>query len=1000
MNLKVTFSWLLRTFVLFCLAQVIWGCQSKDATTDTEYQEKTRTDSLGNEYRHVTNDPYDARIYELDNGLKVYLTVDRQEPRVQTLIAVRAGSASEQRETTGLAHYLEHMMFKGSAKMGTKNWEKEKPYLEKISKLYEQRKATDDSAEKRRIYHQIDSLSQKAAQYAIPNEYDKIISNMGGKYTNAFTSKDRTVYMNNIPSNAMDKWIRLERERFRKMVLRLFHTELETVFEEFNTSQDSDYRKARQAMNKALFKGHPYKYSTIGKPEHLKNPSMENVHAFKDEYYAPNNLAICLSGDMNPAETFAKIKKHWGDMKPNDELEEDKDHGKAEPIDGPVEKTVQGPEAERVYVGYRFPANDTNYKMVALLDELLYNGQSGLIDLNLKKQQKVLEASCYSNFYRDYGKLRFYGQAREDQDLEEVKGLLLDQVEKLKKGDFPDWMLEAAIRNKKKERIEQRSSNWKAFAFTDAFIKGKPWIKQVNYLEELGAVSKKDLTEFAQNHLDKDRVVVYKRSGKDTSSTQMPKPPITSVDINRDEKSGFREKIESMGTNPIEPVFLDYDERISTTSLESGIKFNYIENEQNGLFTLYYMIDAGKHHDPKLSLAFDYLEKLGTDQFSPSELEQEFYKLASDFNVFTRSERSYVRVQGLKENFEETVQLLEHLLANAQPDSSAYAKLVDNIIQERKNRKKSKRWNYRAMLNYGRYGPKSGFTNKLPGDSLRAIAPGQLVNKIHSLFDHKHYILYHGIKPMEKVTEIVKTEHAIPDKLEPLPSKRDYPMRPINGDSVFLVDYDMVQARSLLISRGQNQDTTLFPYAKIYNNYYGGGLSSIMFQEIRESKGLAYSVYSSFSTPDTGKHHSIYAYVGTQTDKLETATNEISNLLNNMTESPEQFESAKTNLLKDIATDRTTGASIFFSYLNDRKEGFNQDKDKYIYDKVEDMTMKDLEQFFNDHVKGDTYDLLIMTDTDQLKDIDLEQYGTVKTLNRSLIFGYNGGEKDQEKPSS
>ncbi len=982
------------TFLIVSSLICFWGCSSEQQAKQNDYTTKSKTDRHGNKYKTVTNDPYNARIYELENGLEVYLTQDEEEPRIQTLIAVRAGSASEQKETTGLAHYLEHMLFKGTSRLATKNWEKEKPLLEKLSNLYEKRKATDDSAQKARIYKTIDSLSQEAAKYAIPNEYDKIVSSMGGKNTNAFTSKDRTVYMNNIPSNEVEKWVRLERERFSNMVLRLFHTELETVFEEFNQSQDSDFRRARMAMNKALFQEHPYRYSTIGKPEHLKNPSMKNVHAFKNEYYAPNNMAICMSGDLDPAETFKMIKKHWSNMEPNPDLQEDREHGEAKPLDSTIVKSVQGPEAKRVYVGYRFPATDTAQMMVTLIDELLYNGQAGLIDLNLEKKQKILNGGCYSNFYREYGQLRFYGQARADQSLQEVKNLLMDQVKKLKKGDFPDWMLEAVIRNKKKERIEQRSSNWKAFAFVDAFIKDQPWVDQVNYIEQLSGITKQDVVNFAKANLNQNRVLVYKRHGADTSSVEMPKPPITSVNINRKVQSEFHKGIDTMKTERIEPVFIDYDERIKTRKLSNDIKLNYIENKENDLFKLYYIADIGSKHDQKLSLAIDYLEKIGTDQYTPEKLEQEFYKLASNFNVSANDERSYLQVEGLKENLDETVNLLEHILANAKADTAAYRKMVNNIIEKRKNRKKNKQWNMRALFNYGIYGPNSNFTNKIPSETLRTIEPEMLVNKIQALYKHDHYMLYHGTHEFDSVQNLLANKHEIPENLQSIPAKREYSKRNTTGDSVFMADYDMVQAMVLLASRGQVQDTTLFPYAKMYNQYYGRGLSSILFQEIRESKGLAYSVSGNYSTPDTNEHHLNQTYVATQIDKLTDATNAVKELLNEMPKAEKQFKTSKTNILKNIETNRTSGASIFFSYLNDREKGFKHDMDRYIYNEVQSMTLEDMEQFFQNHIKKSNYDMMIISDLDKLDESMINQYGKTKTLSRDELFGYEvGGEE-------
>jgi len=286
-----------------------------------KYETRKSSDKNGYQYEYVENDPIQARIYTLKNGLKVYLSINKDEPRLQTYIAVKAGSTYDPPQTTGLAHYLEHMMFKGSSKIGTINWEKEKAELDKISNLYEQHLLTKDPEKKKTIYKKIDSISAIASKYAVPNEYDKLMSSLGAKGTNAYTSNERTVYVNDIPSNELEKWLLLESERFSILVLRLFHTELETVYEEFNMYQDNDNRKAMEALFSGLFSKHPYGTQTvIGKAEHLKNPSMINIYNYKDTYYRPNNIAICLSGDLDFEKTILLIDKYFGALKANSNL--------------------------------------------------------------------------------------------------------------------------------------------------------------------------------------------------------------------------------------------------------------------------------------------------------------------------------------------------------------------------------------------------------------------------------------------------------------------------------------------------------------------------------------------------------------------------------------------------------------------------------------------------------------------------------------------------------
>ena len=251
-------------------------------------------------YVSVNGDMMHTRIYTLDNGLKIYMSVNNEKPRVQTYIAVKTGSRNDPATTTGLAHYREDLMFKGSKQFGTTDFTKESPLLDEIQNLYEYYRTLTDEQQRKACYKQIDSLSQIAAQYFIPNEYDKLMSSIGAEGTNAYTSNDVTCYVEDIPSNEIENWAKIQADRFQNMVIRGFHTELEAVYEEYNISLASDEEKEWNAMTKLLFPNHPYgTQTTIGTQEHLKNPSIVNIKNYFNKYYRPNNVAICLAGDFN-----------------------------------------------------------------------------------------------------------------------------------------------------------------------------------------------------------------------------------------------------------------------------------------------------------------------------------------------------------------------------------------------------------------------------------------------------------------------------------------------------------------------------------------------------------------------------------------------------------------------------------------------------------------------------------------------------------------------------
>jgi len=359
------------------------------ACTTDKFKVTENKDKNGYSYQSVSNDPSGLRIYTLKNGLKAYLAVNKDEPRIMTMIAVRAGSNNDPEATTGLAHYFEHLMFKGTSSFGTNNWEKEKPLLDSISNLFELYRTQKDSLKRLNTYKHIDKFSIEAAQYAIPNEYDKMLAEIGADGTNAFTSNEMTAYTNDIPANELKRWLTLEKNRFGDVALRLFHTELETVYEEFNMNQDRDQVRAYDQLGRALFPKNPLGRDVIGYPEHLKNPSQVNILKFKDTWYVPNNMAICLSGDIDVEKTIQLIDETFGQLlsKPVPEVP----FVKEDPISKPIEKEISGPDAEFMLLGYRTdgePSPDKKY--VYLLSRILSNGQAGLFDIDLVQNQRSL----------------------------------------------------------------------------------------------------------------------------------------------------------------------------------------------------------------------------------------------------------------------------------------------------------------------------------------------------------------------------------------------------------------------------------------------------------------------------------------------------------------------------------------------------------------------------------------------------------------------------------
>ncbi|MGY2134099.1 M16 family metallopeptidase [Hymenobacter sp. HD11105] len=942
-------------------------------------------------YETVEGDPLKARIYTLDNGLTVYLSDYDDAPRIQTYLAVRAGSKNDPSTATGLAHYLEHMVFKGTSRLGTQNWEAEKTELAKIEALYEQYRSTRDVAQRKKLYHQIDSISGVAAKYAVANEYDKVMGAIGSKGSNAYTSVEQTVYQEDIPSNQLEKWAAIQAERLGEMVPRLFHTELEAVYEEKNRTLDNDFSKEFQALNASLYQKHQYgTQTTIGTIEHLQNPSITEIKAYFDKYYVPNNVALALSGDLDYDQTIRIIDQYFGKLPRK--AEPTFTVAQEAPITAPIVKEIVGPDAENVMLGFRFPGTTTPDAVVLrMIDKILTNGQAGLIDLNLNQQQKVLQAASFTDINNDYSSHILYATPRQGQSLNQVRDLLLAQLDKVKKGDFPEWLIPAIINNEKLQRTKSYESNEsRAGAFVAAFVARMPWQDYLKQYDEFAAVTKEDVMRVANQYYGPGYALIYKRTGRDTSTPKVVKPAITPVPVNREVASTFYKEVVDKPTPELQPVFVDFKKDIQELKLASGVPVFYTKNTENELFNLYYILDLGTNNDPKLGLAADYLQYLGTDKYSAAQLQQEFYKLGCSFSVSSGQDRVYVSLAGLDTNFEPALQLFESLLANPKPDAKALNDMAAGVLKARKDAKLNKQVILsQAMVNYAKYGPKNPFTSQLSEKELKALKPQDLTALTKKLTSYQHRALYYGPRPADGLVAVLNTAHKTPPTLTPVPANKDFAEQPMKDRKVYWVDYNMVQAEILFLTKGDVYDKTLVPTVSLYNEYFGGGMGSIVFQELRESKALAYSASSRYSNADKqGRSNYVMSYIGTQSDKLPEAMTGMATLLNDMPVAEANLQIAKNSIRNSIATERITKSDILFSYERAKRLGLDYDLRRDVYEQTYNMSFDNLKKFQEAKVKNQAQTILVIGSKDRLNFKELAKYGKVEQLTLKEIFGY------------
>lgn len=942
-------------------------------------------------YETVPNDPLGTKIYTLDNGLKIYMSVNKEAPRIQTYIAVKVGGKNDPSETTGLAHYFEHLMFKGSEKFGTADYAAEKPLLDEIESLFETYRVTEDEAERARLYHQIDSISYLASDIFIPNEYDKLMSLIGAEGTNAYTSTDMTVYVEDIPSNQIENWARIEADRFMNPVIRGFHTELETVYEEKNMSLTNDFRKALEAMDGMLFPDHPYGTQTVlGTQEHLKNPSITNIKNYHKTYYVPNNMAICLSGDFNPDEMVCIIEKYFGQMQPNKDLPELKFETKSR-IDSVVEKDVYGLEAENIMIGWKYPGAGTRDAMLAeIASSILYNGSAGLIDLNVNQKQATLGAYGMPYTRPDAGEFILMGNPKAGQTLEEVRDILIAETEKLKNGDFDEALLTGTINNLKLGMMNLLADNsGRADLYVQSFINGTDWKDEVAYIENMSKVTKADVVEWAGKYLGSDKcAIVYKRQGEDKSVQKVSAPKITPIKSNRDAQSDFLAEIQNTEVTPIEPVFVDYEKDMSRFQ-DKGLDVLYVENKLNDIAYISYGFDAGTETDPALNLAFDYLSYLGTDKMSAEEIAEKMYQLACSFRLRAGGLATGITISGLSENIETAMDIVEELIYNAVADEQILANLKSDMLKSRDDAKLSQSSCFSALQKSVLYGPEYIRKTTLTDEQIKSITSDELLSKIRNLVSHRHEVMYYGPAAKDEVSALIKNHHKVAEDLKPLEKK--YPvLRKTDASKVYLAQYDAKQIYYLQYSnRGEKLNLDAEPMLTMYNEYFGGGMNAIVFQEMREARGLAYSANARLYSPSHKDDSYMYfAFIATQNDKMKTAIQAFDEIINRMPESENAFTVAKEALTTRLRTERTTGMEILQKYTSDRDLDITEPREKKLYETIPSLTLEDVKETQEEWIKNRIYTYGILGD---IKDLDtdyLRTLGPIEILDSKDIFGY------------
>lgn len=994
-ELRTARDWKRSSLLAISLLTLV-ACSDNGSSTNTAANtsassdmQQANTAELG--YRRINaadeNDPLDAQIYELDNGLRVYLTENHEEPRFYAEIAVRAGSKHDPIDGTGLAHYLEHLLFKGNQNLGSLDYSLEKPHLDRIVELYEEHHGETDTTRRAEIYAEINSEAQLAAQYSVPGELDKLYNNMGGSALNAHTSFEETVYKIGLPSNRLRQWAEVESDRFVNPVFRLFHTELETVYEEKNRSLDSAGRIIGTAVNETLYKVHPYgQRPTIGTVDHLKNPSLVYIQNYFDTNYVPNNMAIFISGDIDPVETIALISEkfsHW-ERKTIPEI----GPWTEEPLQGAERKTVQYPGEEQVQLAFRTAGNGNEDKeALILVDMILDNSTAGLINLNLNQQQLVSGAGSSPLFLNDAGSQNLYGVPKQDQTLAEVEQLLLDQLEIIKAGEFEEWIIPAIINDfKKSEKGGLEFNQARVSMMRDSFIQGSQWEYHVAELDRMSQLTKQDVVDVANKYFGNDYVAVYRIDAQNEIPV-VEKPQIDPVNIDSSLQSEFASRILAMEYEEIEPTYVEADRDYRVIEFADGVQLYYAPNPLNDLFSFSISIDVGTEENEKLNLAAALIDVAGTNSKTNEELQKEWYQMGTDFRFGAGGNSSSISISGLDEQFEASLALAMDLIKNPSVEEQTLEQMKGILLKSREDQKSSPPAISRALTLYNRYGEESPMLEALTREEIIDSTVDELLTLPAELLDFKHTLSYTGSMPLEDLVEVLRRQHPLAGELADTPEYRFRTARELEETEIYVVDQQTAQAQVRIEFPDGVYDPDDSLVASIYTNYFGSGMSSVVFQELREARALAYTAGARYAQGGRLNDQNIMlGTIGTQTDKTVDALSAFLDLIDNMPQSDERFETSVESLMNRYRTSKISFRQVIGAVRGWERLGIQGDPRRESYQKLQTASMDDLLNFQQEHIKDRPKLISIVGDLSILDEEELEQFGTVKEIQVDDLF--------------
>jgi len=927
--------------------------------------------------------------FVLDNGLTVFLHEDHNLPQVFGAVITRAGGKNDPEDATGMAHYQEHMLFKGTEKLGTIDWEKEKTHIDKIFELYDQLGKTTDEEKRKDIQKQINEESLKASEYAIPNELSNLIKSIGGTRLNAGTGPDNTIFYNAFPPNQIEKWLELYSHRFMNPVFRSFQAELEVVYEEKNMYADMFVMSLIEKFNEKFFKKHPYGQQTlIGTIDDLKNPSLTKMYEFFKTYYVANNMALVLCGDFDTQQVKSMVREKFGKWR-SAELPEKKIYEEV-PFNGRELVVEKLSPIKLGLLGFRTaPAGHPDEIALDICNGILSNAsQTGLLD-KLTIDNKLLAAQILPMQYHDQGATiiivipKILGQKMDD-----AEQLVMTELDKLRKGNFDDWMVEA-IKNQlyKQFAMSLESIENKAVLIADIFSRGQDVDDYLTYPEKVRKITKDDVVKAANKYYSDNYLAFHSKMGF-PKKEKIDKPGYEPLIANTNAKSEFAKYFESIPSQEPLEKFIDFDNDISGKEIKEKVSLYCTKNVLNDIFTLKIKYGIGDFKDPLLKSASEIMNFSGAGDLKVTELKNEFSKIGCSYTILSDESYVTISVDGLEENLADAVKLLDKLITKPMLDSEKLEILVNGEKTNRKMERSEPDNVADALFEYVLYKERSEYIDRMSIKEIKKLVADSLVKAFMDATRYEMEIHYAGKYDIDKVGGILTDELTIRDDLIKSDSPVEMEKEVYKDNIVYFVNKKKaLQSKVFFFTNGDTYNKEQEPYMDAFNMYFGGGFSGIVLQEIREYRSMAYSAGASYKKPvKSGNKCGFTGYVGTQADKTNEALEVFYDLIRNMPEKSERMEMIRRFLVQSALTDKPGFRDLSRKIKSMELLGYDEDPAISKVEVYKNLEFDDIVEFYKKNLKDRPIVISIVGDKKRIDMEKLKKFGKIIEIKEKDLF--------------